>query len=668
MYISKLSIKNFRVFKNIEIDLSPQITVLIGENNAGKTSLLSALGLVLQKNSRVRPSVEDFHQNISPSKTPPEILVEITLKSSETDTDDDLAVVATWLTKPDEPWEAKLTYRYFLPDSYYQEFENLNPDYSKENFWNAVNKMLPKYVSRIFGGEYSNQLKAEPEMLSRLDITILGALRDAESQMFSGATPLLRKMLNAVLDTKDIPHKEKEQNKKDFDNASKLLVENVRNRINLDALFKLVQDTGAGDGGNPDLMGSITENDLLAALRMVIETSNGRIPLTRQGLGYNNLIYISLILSSLDFEDKHYSGDNALVFPVLAIEEPEAHLHPSMQYKLLKFLKLRMKEQKSSRQLLLTTHSTHITSASNLDSIVCLALDDDGSSYICYPGKLFPKTNDGKNSKKYIERYLDATKSSMLFSKSVFLVEGIAEQILLPLFAEYLKTPLEEYHVSILPVGGLTFKHFLPLFGGGSRVGQKPLHRRVACLVDADPTRKKKNEQNSRWTSCFPYQLNLDDKNYEYKVISTSVKNLNEQCKHSENIKVFHGKKTLEYDLASENCDDDILITDSCRLDKKLIKIINDQNFDVEKMKPFYDEPVISDVLNSDADDTWKRQNMFSSCFLFSVEKRKGSYALELSRKLMETLLDAESGGRKFNIPAHISNAISWVCGESDDE
>ena len=54
-----------------------------------------------------------------------------------------------------------------------------------------------------------------------------------------------------------------------------------------------------------------------------------------------------------------YLGSNAKVFSILAIEEPEAHLHPSMQYKFLQFLK----ENKDSNvnQIFITSHSPNIT-------------------------------------------------------------------------------------------------------------------------------------------------------------------------------------------------------------------------------------------------------------------------------------------------------------------
>ncbi|MFC1836997.1 ATP-dependent endonuclease [Thermodesulfobacteriota bacterium] len=226
-----------------------------------------------------------------------------------------------------------------------------------------------------------------------------------------------------------------------------------------------------------------------------------------------------------------------------------------------------------SRQVFLTSHSTHITAATELDSIVCIiAPTKDHGVSVSYPGKVFSDDSEGRASKKYVERFLDATKSNMLFAKGVIFVEGIAEQLLLPCFAEYIKVPLEEHHIAVVAVGGSTFKHFLPIFGAtpDPRKGIYMLESRVACLADGDPMRKKEGDQKRK--KCLPHQIDcLVDQNNrfpfssladrtEYYPISSVVLNLQNQCNSSRNVKVFHSVKTLEYDLAADNQCSEILI------------------------------------------------------------------------------------------------------------
>ena len=162
----------------------------------------------------------------------------------------------------------------------------------------------------------------------------------------------------------------------------------------------------------------MSEVELFSALKLIIEYETGiTIPATHNGLGYNNLIFMSLLLAKMQVNsDGNYLGSNAKVFPILAIEEPEAHLHPAMQYKFLKFLKENKDEKKKVRQIFVTTHSTQIASAVSLDEIICLHSENDVLS-VGYPGKVFSETDEDKKSKAYVQRFLDATKSDMLFAQ-----------------------------------------------------------------------------------------------------------------------------------------------------------------------------------------------------------------------------------------------------------
>src|SRR5699024_645035 len=134
----------------------------------------------------------------------------------------------------------------------------------------------------------------------------------------------------------------------------------------------------------PNFEGSISENEMYSVLQLIVEYKSGiKIPATHNGLGYNNLIFMSLLLAKMQVNaDFDYLDNNAKVFTTLAIEEPEAHLHPSMQYKFLKFLN-KNKNDKKVRQIFVTTHSTHITSAVSLNEIICLH-NENGETSIGY--------------------------------------------------------------------------------------------------------------------------------------------------------------------------------------------------------------------------------------------------------------------------------------------
>lgn len=665
MYIAKLAITNLRCFCQTTIEFQPGINVILGENNAGKTALLCALRLVFDRSGRLRPDVPDFYQGIDDFMKAPKISITATLRSSPTDTIDDKALVATWLTKLDAPWEAQLTYEFFLPDEEVPAFIaacGAAPD--RDQFFRVLEQFIPKYVARTFAGLPENRLVAEPDALAKFDCHSVDAIRDVESELFAGTNPLLRTMLRQVLDH-DANEAEILDRRRQFRTLTQDARSNLTDRMNLDALFELAKDTGAADGGTPILRDAIDEDDFIAALRLYIDRAPFTVPATHNGLGYNNLVYISLLLASLQFKASvPRRGQNAVLFPMLVIEEPEAHLHPSLQYKLLKYIQKRLSPEKTSRQVFLTTHSTHITAAAGLESIICLSLSEaDGGVHVAYPARVFGESPGGKASRNYVERYLDATKSNMLFAKGVIFVEGIAEQLLVPCLSQCIGRPIETHHVAVIAVGGVTFKHFLPLFGAGEDepLRRYALRRPVACMVDADPARKAKIT-NARRQKCWPYALHHDCTTYDYFPVSGVVTNLQAmQGRSPGNIKICVGTKTLEYDLALSNAQLPLLVTPSCEHEADLHALAETPTMVPAALQSLLEEDGTDtpDALAACSDIATHR---FATCYLLCAEGAKGEHAFVLERQLRENALKPEADRKPFVCPDYIKDAIHWTC------
>jgi len=659
MYIARIRINNFRCFRDAVIDFQPGLNVIIGENNAGKTTILKALSLVFDRRGRGRPTCHDFHRLIEPLDVPPRITVSVTVRSSANDTPADRALVASWLTKLDAPWEAQLTYAFFLPEQHLKDFiVALEGTTDRGKFFEVVEEFLPKFVSRVYAGNPDTMLTADGESLAKFDCQFLDALRDVESEMFAGSTPLFRTMLEEVLDLGKVPA-ERRGIRNDFRAKSNTLRDELVNRLDTKRLFDLVDATGAADGGNPKLEGGVVEADLIAALRLFIAREHFTFPATHQGLGYNNLLYISLLLASLSFRaSEERRGQNAAIFPMLLIEEPEAHLHPALQYKLLSHIVSRVHaEPQNNRQVFVTTHSTHITSAARLAPIICLTLKANGDIGVSYPAKLFSETDEGKASRSYVERYLDATKSTMLFAKATLLVEGIAEQLIVPALASLLDRSFDQHHVALVRVDGVTFKHFLPLFGAGVSPELKPfaLDRPVACIVDADPARKEKKATRPRWKPCFPFQIDRDPLQYDYRAVSGVVEGLNILKAGRSNIGIFHGKKTLEYDFAFENHSQSAVITSVMKNAVALRTFVTTSDPIPIELESLLEKDETDDL--AAVVPTEMPLHRFAAFYLRCAEDGKGEHAFELEQALRapETRIPA------IACPDYIRKAVEWV-------
>jgi putative ATP-dependent endonuclease of OLD family len=690
MYISKIQISNFRNFRQKEIEFNDGINVIIGHNNAGKTNLIKALSLVIDTEKSKRLEVDDFNKSLSLAElkaTPPKISIAITIKKGKEQEPDDLVTISNWLTKLDSSYEALLTYEFFLPEKKHEDYtkemalvEDEDPK-AMDKAWKVLkHNFIRFYVYKIWGGDPINQATADNESLQKLDFQFLNAIRDVERDMLTGRNTLLREVFDFFMDyeikingtkTNEEKNQEIKVRKILFSEKADLLIDDLGNRIaeGKKQILSYAESTGASfNKATPNFEGSISENEMYSVLKLIVEYKTGiKIPATHNGLGYNNLIFMSLLLAKMQVNaDVEYLDSNAKVFTTLAIEEPEAHLHPAMQYKFLKFLNANKKEKKV-RQIFVTTHSTHITSAVSLDEIICLH-NEGGETNVGYPKKVFLNGDGTENnkSKKYVQRFLDATKSDMLFAQKVLFVEGIAEQLLLSIFANYLEMSLENNHVAIINVGGRYFTHFLYLFDS---LKENTIPKKVICLTDRDPESREKPD--GQFKKCYPFEYNQDTTKYDYQTNPNA--DLYPVGTH-QNI-TFNSQpngmgKTFEYEILINNPTLELLLTDSISNSeeiKDLMALYNTEGKTAQDLlnrlsKSKENQRIIDSITanNSFSDDD-KKKAIIASRYLNSVGK--GENALELCYALQENLEKKGTADfKEFNVPPYIKSAIEELC------
>ncbi len=482
MFIKKIHIKNYRNFGDppFQMELKP-FTLILGENNVGKTNLLNALGLIfsqeimifrkriLQVDDLNYASVKAFKDQVMNFDIPtekvlfPVVNVEVVL----TDMDDNQeAVVGDWFANRDLT-EARITYQ-FAPAATFDKkkwVENQR-DLIKTKLGTGDNSPffvdLPigDYRYSIFGGDDpSNECSAY--FLRMLKMEFLDALRDAQKELVaSGEYRLLYRILI-----------QKDKNKyDDIRSIIKNLDTVVRNNPNLlsikadvEKLLDKVSLQSADIDNSIDFNFSSPEaHELLKKISMIYGANP--ISVERNGLGRNNLLYISLILSHLSAKEP--SADDTF-FRLIAIEEPEAHLHPHLQDHLAENIESIQKASGKSMQLLLTTHSTHIAAKLNLANSAIIYND---SNY--FPVGHYVLSGIDQQKEKatlhYLSKYIDATKSRMFFARKIILVEGIAEQLLIPIcFSLFSQKTLERVGCNIINVNGVAFSHFLKIIKNG---------------------------------------------------------------------------------------------------------------------------------------------------------------------------------------------------------
>ena len=679
MYIKEINILNFRSFKEALIPFHEGVNVIIGHNNTGKSNLLRAMGLVLGYSNGHRLGTSDLFYETDVEelqRQSPRIQITLVLRRSADENLDsaDMALFANMMTDPALSEEAELRYEFKLDDSQEQNYKaDVANAITAKEIWKIIEQdYIRLYKSSRSGGNQAAGININ-EALGQIDFQFLDAIRDVSHDLYAGYNPLLRDVLNFFIDysvKNDVTKTEdeiKEQLKAlrdDFVQQSRPLMQTLQDRLQdgKNVFLKYALDTGATfNGAEPDFDGTVTENEMFSVLRMFIKYAVGiEVPATYNGLGYNNLIYMSLLLAKMQADGNiAYMKRNAKVLSFLAVEECEAHLHPAMQYKFLKFLQDN-NWNGHVRQIFMTSHSTQIVSAVKLDDLICLTSPALGQINVGYPRAIYKEeSSNDMVSKQYVQRFLDATKADMFFANRLIFVEGIAEELLLPVFARYLNKNLTDEHVLVVNMGGRYFNHFLKLF---DTKNPYTINKKIVCLTDIDPCRRKK-EDNRNYEVCYPYEYNIDTDNYDYKHhADTEV----DQYVVHPNIRFYRQDvtygKTLEYDLMRENPNCELLLTESVSNSSEIKAMMKEQDVNEMMTKMRNSEAntrIKSSIEASEWTDEEKRKALLASRYLNSVSK--GNNALELNVALMNNLDKPEEDRDEFHVPRYIVEALTWL-------
>ncbi len=468
MHLSRVVVRNFRNLRSVDVSISPGVTCITGENNVGKSNFLHAVRLAADANlpNYFRQlSFEDVHG--PPAGGGPHHVV-VSLEFAGLD-GDDLAdgFTAEWLTPAST---ARLTYRFRPRPGARQAIEDgerRGEDLTPED-----------YHWQLAGGgdfdpltlEWNEPAGTGSDVFSMLQlyrVHFLPALRDVEEDLrYFRRSPLVR-----LIRRTEIADEQKASIVEIVDRANSEVSESEPLRRIAEAITQR-QATTAGEAFRQAVrlgFGEATFDSVTRSLvPLVTGPSGGEHAVERNGLGLNNVLYIAMLLESFVAERHSKSAAGYLVL----CEEPEAHLHPELQMALMRALRA------DGTQTLVTSHSTHVAAGAGVSGCICLTRADDGSSSATSPARS-AALDEAEIAD--LDRYLDATRSRMLFARAVLLVEGVAEMLVVPVLArKVLDIDLDAQGVCVVPVFGTHFDVFAKL------CDPRALAKRCAILSDGD--------------------------------------------------------------------------------------------------------------------------------------------------------------------------------------
>ncbi|EGQ8735565.1 AAA family ATPase [Vibrio parahaemolyticus] len=549
VYLAELSITNFRSFgpDGIKVKFREGVTALVGENDSGKTAVIDALRFLLGTTDQewLRFNDDDFHKASKDNSESNEIKIFGTFKK---------------LTPSDKSGFAE----YLTYGVSYEDEPILHLTLTAKRMGTRAGR--PYIATDIRSGKNGDGPNLDNNCRLLLAATYLRPLRDAERELSSGRNSRLSMVLNSLNGAEvgklfdavnaDLSLLSFEEIKSLGllglgDLFNKLIevhphIENGKSKVN----SHLEELQLHGDSLKSSISVSQNGSDsqrlrqLLEKLTLNVDNTSGRL-----GLGSNNILFIACELILLADEQEH--------FPLLLIEEPEAHVHAQRQLRLVQYLQKIVDSQnykENKPQIIITTHSPNLASEINLNNLV-----------IIRSGKAF-STADGEteldsNDYKFLSRFLDVTKANLFFARGVMIVEGDAENILMPTLARCIGKDFTEHGVSIINVGGVGLRRYAKILMRKNPDQDGIQTVPVACVTDLDvmpncgPYITKIIKADSDWPKLEDGEERKWRAKRDFPV--TKLNEHKEKIKskaHGQNVKSFVADEwTLEYDLAFAN-------------------------------------------------------------------------------------------------------------------
>lgn len=660
MYIKNIEIENYRNFNNFSMEFHDGLNVIVGANNCGKTGLLKAIHLISCPEDIC---ADDFNKNnikqnyaSKYKEAPPEITIKYLIKHdiSEDNTEDESITKLLSFIGMDKINESKsassdpiqytitacVKMRYSLNA---KEVGRYLEEAKKITTFDEYYDML-KFFVKHYSWHYTNGMSEfeidKKEATNIFKVDFIEAERNSGT-VYKETKGEIDRFLKADENVASI-----QQFQQDLSSEMKKLIKQVLS--NIQSLIDNERNAIGLEKGNvaiaQDIRSTISISD--SYVIDVKDTKSGyTVPLSHNGLGYNNLINMYMLIRLTEIK----KGRD---FRILCLEEPESHLHPAMQYKLFKFLKNLDETNDLNQQIFVTTHSSNITAVAGLDNMFMMDYKRQDDNADCVQQSLQIQFRDNENSKKHMMKFLDVTRSDMLFADKVILVEGIAEKLLLPKFMEKLRYSYEDEHVSIVEIGGKHFSHFINVFAHNA------VEKKVLCVTDKD----------FKW---FESDKIEPISNYA-RFVPSHIETINKCFTDVTNVHVVSQKqlgRTFEDELFMSNIDNDYVLTRLLQiaLPDSMKDFIDENGVNFYKwwnnLKKVYQKSreKILPILNryicackcyiKDA-NTYKKL-FFAELFLTYAKNKKGDVALSL-------LVD-ENLMNEIIVPDYIKEGIEWL-------
>ena len=499
MKIIKIKVKNYRLLKDFELDLEDKLSLIIGKNNCGKTSLLSILDKFLQAETSSRKAFkfEDFNSDFkdelkSKIELGGELDSGISLKLFiEYDESDDLSNIGNTVMMDLNPDNKTivLAFEYKIKDlqNLRQNFnifkgeesrkKESNEGYIAKDFFYFMKKNHKDYFDTHKKSiEYNNREKKENDDIfidlikekipidNIINFKFIDAKRNVSNKEPEKSLSSLSSKIYKKLESSEEENKTIEDFKDALSNTDTLL-DNVYEELFGDVIEDVKLFGGVKlDDSIIKVKSTLQDKELLDSNTTVMYSldESHELPESYNGLGYMNLISMIFEIKILLNEFKRELSAKPADINLLFIEEPEAHTHPQMQYIFIENIKKLIgkgieREDGQNRQLqtIISTHSSHIASKSDFNDIKYFKKENNQvvSKNLKDLEAEYNGDNDeeGRQHFKFLKQYLTLHRAELFFADKAIFIEGDTERILLPAMMKKIdQEDIGEEHIALL--------------------------------------------------------------------------------------------------------------------------------------------------------------------------------------------------------------------------
>ena len=510
MILEKVCVENFRSLLDFELDLKEELSLIVGKNNCGKTSVLSIMNKFLNSNSS-HFEWDDFNLKYQ----------EIFLKK-----------VSSYESQVDGNYLSldgiKMTiYIRYTKEDNYSNLQNFMMDLNPENdvviiefHYNCKTDRVKELKDKLKDLEISTKndenefirfMKKNHDKYFTLDIYACGYDLETQKKNSEKSSPLKISDVTNFINFKSIKANRDASNKSNDNSLSTLSskfykLKKGSESPSLDALEKAINaaDEALTEVYNTEIFSDIIEsikcfggnqNETIVTIASTLqdrellkdnttlfyEHDGKHLPENYNGLGYLNLIGMIFEIETIIVDFIKNGSEKPADINLLFIEEPEAHTHPQLQYIFIKNIKKlitagknKAKDQNKSLELqtIITTHSSHIVSDSDFNDI--RYLENSTNGVISKNFEILEKEYvDEIKAFHFVKRYLNLSRSELFFADKAIFIEGETERILLPSMMKKIddesdtSLPLLSQNISIIEAGAYAhiFKPLIDFFG-----------------------------------------------------------------------------------------------------------------------------------------------------------------------------------------------------------